>query len=258
MFGNTQSSDMRQGRRGPARALLAGGFTTAVVAGSIFATAGTSNAASGWSSVAQCESGGNPSTNTGNGYYGLYQFDQQTWQSLGLSGTANQYSAAQQTAAAEKLYAQRGSSPWPVCGKSLSGSASSSSGTSGSSTASRSYTRHSVTPSHVSSHVSSHESSHRVSHRVSHHVRSSSTSNNSGTTVSHHSYRSGVLGAWMIMDKRADVRAIQQKLNDKGSNLAVDGQFGPLTEGAVKSFQAKSGVSVDGLYGAQTKAALFG
>ena len=39
MFGNTQGSDVSQSRRGPARALLAGGFTTAVVAGSIFATA---------------------------------------------------------------------------------------------------------------------------------------------------------------------------------------------------------------------------
>ena len=71
-------------------------------------------------------SGGNPATNTGNGYYGLYQFDRQTWQSLGYSGTANQYSAAVQTQAAERLYAQRGASPWPVCGQSLSGSASSS------------------------------------------------------------------------------------------------------------------------------------
>src|SRR5450755_2788853 len=77
---------------GAARALLAGGFTTAVVAGSIFATTGTSNA-SGWNSVAACESGGNATTNTGNGYYALYQFDQQTWQSLGHSGTADQYSA---------------------------------------------------------------------------------------------------------------------------------------------------------------------
>lgn len=84
----------RQSRRGPTRSLLAGGFTTAVVAGSIFATAGTSSAASGWDSVGLCESGGNPSTTTGNGYYGLYQFDRQTWQSLGYSGTANQYSAA--------------------------------------------------------------------------------------------------------------------------------------------------------------------
>lgn len=33
-----------------------------------------------------CESGGNPATNTGNGYYGKYQFDMQTWQRFGGKG----------------------------------------------------------------------------------------------------------------------------------------------------------------------------
>ena len=93
-------------------------------AGMSIGTVGAAEAASGWSQVAQCESGGNSATNTGNGYYGRYQFDRQTWQSLGYRGTANQYSAATQTRAAERLYAQRGSAPWPVCGRHLSGSAS--------------------------------------------------------------------------------------------------------------------------------------
>ena len=96
---------------------------TIAAAGMSIGTVGAAEAASGWSQVAQCESGGNSATNTGNGYYGRYQFDQQTWQSLGYSGTASQYSAATQTRAAERLYAQRGSSPWPVCGKCLSGAA---------------------------------------------------------------------------------------------------------------------------------------
>ena len=257
MFGNTKGSDVSQSRRGTARALLAGGFTTAVVAGSIFATAGTSNAASGWDGVAQCESGGNPSTNTGTGFYGLYQFDQQTWQSLGYRGTANQYSAAVQTQAAERLYAQRGSSPWPSCGApNLSGSAS----ISGSSSASRSHIRHALTP-RVSVSRSSTRHTLTPSHVASQHVWSSSTSSSdstSGRSYTHRSYRSGVLGAWLIAEKRSDVRAIQQKLDGKGYRLAVDGQFGPKTEGAVKHFQAKAGISVDGLYGSRTKAALFG
>jgi len=54
------------------------------------------------------------------------------------------------------------------------------------------------------------------------------------------------------------VRAIQQKLDGKGYGLAVDGQLGPKTEGVVKHFQAKAGISIDGLYGSRTKAALFG
>src|SRR5664279_1318200 len=270
MFGNTQSSDMRQGRRGPARALLAGGFTTAVVAGSIFATAGTSNAASGWSRVAQCESGGNPSTDTGNGYYGLYQFDQQTWQSLGYSGTANQHSAAVQTQAAERLYAQRGHKPWPRCGIHLSGSAN----TSGSSSASRSYTRPALTRSHVSQHarISRTSGNHHTSggvhssrsytrpaltrSHVSQHARISRTSGSE--SYLHHSYRNGVLGPWLIAERRSDVRAIQRKLTDKGYRLAIDGQFGRETEGVVKHFQAKAGITADGLCGPHTKAALFG
>lgn len=66
-----------------------------------------------------------------------------------------------------------------------------------------------------------------------------------------------MLGAWLIEEKRADVRAIQQKLT-ANYHLAIDGQFGPQTEGVVKHFQAKAGITVDGLYGSRTKMALFG
>jgi uncharacterized protein YabE (DUF348 family) len=72
-----------------------------------------------WGALAQCESGGNPSTNTGNGFYGLYQFDLQTWQSVGGSGYPHQNSAGEQTYRAQILYSQRGDSPWPSCGRLL-------------------------------------------------------------------------------------------------------------------------------------------
>jgi hypothetical protein len=68
-------------------------------------------------SIAQCESGGNPATNTGNGYYGKYQFDLQTWQSVGGSGLPSSASESEQDYRAAKLYSQRGASPWPVCGR---------------------------------------------------------------------------------------------------------------------------------------------
>lgn len=68
-------------------------------------------------SIAACESGGNYSTNTGNGFYGAYQFDLQTWQSVGGSGNPANASPAEQDMRASMLYAQRGSSPWPVCGR---------------------------------------------------------------------------------------------------------------------------------------------
>jgi transglycosylase-like protein len=67
-------------------------------------------------SIAQCESGGNPSTDTGNGFYGKYQFTLSTWQSVGGSGNPAQASEAEQDYRAAKLYAQAGPAPWPVCG----------------------------------------------------------------------------------------------------------------------------------------------
>lgn len=72
-----------------------------------------------WSALAQCESGGNASINTGNGFYGMYQFDLQTWQSVGGSGYPHQASAAEQTKRAQILYNSRGAQPWPVCGARL-------------------------------------------------------------------------------------------------------------------------------------------
>lgn len=53
------------------------------------------------------------------------------------------------------------------------------------------------------------------------------------------------------------VRAVQQLLRASGHDLAVDGAFGPTTEAAVKSFQKKKGLTVDGVVGAKTWPALF-
>ena len=58
-----------------------------------------------WDKIAACESGGNWATNTGNGYYGGLQFDRQTWQAYGGTGTADQHSREQQIAIAEKVAA---------------------------------------------------------------------------------------------------------------------------------------------------------
>jgi len=67
--------------------------------------------------IAVCESGGNPSTNTGNGFYGKYQFTMATWQSVGGSGNPAAASEAEQDQRAAMLYARAGASPWPVCGR---------------------------------------------------------------------------------------------------------------------------------------------
>ena len=68
-----------------------------------------------WDKIAQCESGGNWSINTGNGYYGGLQFDIQTW--IGSGGgayapNASLASKAQQIDIANRVYAQRGLQPW--------------------------------------------------------------------------------------------------------------------------------------------------
>ncbi|WP_394431562.1 ubiquitin-like domain-containing protein [Streptomyces sp. SGAir0957] len=75
-----------------------------------------------WSSLAACESGGSPAaTDTTGTYGGLYQFDTQTWHSLGGAGRPQDAPAAEQTYRAKKLYVRRGTSPWPHCGPRLHG-----------------------------------------------------------------------------------------------------------------------------------------
>jgi hypothetical protein len=67
--------------------------------------------------IAACESGGNPAAVSADGRYrGKYQFTRATWQSLGGTGDPAAADEATQDAMAAKLYAQRGSAPWPACG----------------------------------------------------------------------------------------------------------------------------------------------
>ncbi len=72
-----------------------------------------------WDAVAACESGGNWHINTGNGFYGGLQFDYGTWLANGggaYAPRADLASREEQISVATRLYNQRGSSPWPVCG----------------------------------------------------------------------------------------------------------------------------------------------
>ena len=78
-----------------------------------------SSGGANWSAIAACESGGNWSANTGNGFYGGLQFTQQTW--LGYGGgqyapSANLATPAQQIAVAQRVLAGQGIGAWPVCG----------------------------------------------------------------------------------------------------------------------------------------------
>jgi hypothetical protein len=67
--------------------------------------------------IAACESGGDPTAVSADGTYrGKYQFDFGTWASVGGSGDPAAAPEAEQDYRAALLYAQAGSSPWPVCG----------------------------------------------------------------------------------------------------------------------------------------------
>jgi hypothetical protein len=71
-----------------------------------------------WDDLAQCESGGNWSINTGNGYYGGLQFSYGTWHGYGGGEFAeypHQATREEQIVVAERLRADRGYAPWPSC-----------------------------------------------------------------------------------------------------------------------------------------------
>ncbi|ALV40728.1 transglycosylase [Pseudarthrobacter sulfonivorans] len=101
-------------RRGVAvAAISAAGLALSVTA----ANAATDGAT--WDSLAQCESGGNWATNTGNGYSGGLQFSASTWAAYGGTGSAADASREQQIAVAEQVQASQGWGAWPSCAAEL-------------------------------------------------------------------------------------------------------------------------------------------
>jgi hypothetical protein len=88
--------------------------------GIILGAGSAAHASSGWNGVAACESGGNWSTNTGNGYYGGLQFSHATWIAYGggaYASNANGASKSAQIAVAQRVLAAQGPGAWPVCGR---------------------------------------------------------------------------------------------------------------------------------------------
>lgn len=72
-----------------------------------------------WDALARCESGGNWSINTGNGYYGGLQFSAATWRSVGGSGLPHQNSREEQITRGKILQARSGWGQWPACTRKL-------------------------------------------------------------------------------------------------------------------------------------------
>jgi len=70
-----------------------------------------------WDAIAACESGGNWSINTGNGFAGGLQFTQSTWRANGGSGSPANASREEQIRVAENVLRTQGIGAWPVCGR---------------------------------------------------------------------------------------------------------------------------------------------
>jgi len=125
---------------------VAGGLTLAAlttIGVGLAAAPAQAASESTWDAIAQCESSGNWSIDTGNGYYGGLQFSLSTWHAFGGSGNPADASKSTQIAIAEKVLASQGWGAWPACSAQLglsghSGSVSSSSSDSSSSSPSSS------------------------------------------------------------------------------------------------------------------------
>jgi resuscitation-promoting factor RpfA len=96
--------------------LAAGGMTATL---GTLATPAEAATADDFARLRQCESGNNYRANTGNGYYGAYQFELRTWRGLGYGGYPHQAAPSTQDRAARELQADRGWQPWPACARKL-------------------------------------------------------------------------------------------------------------------------------------------
>ncbi len=109
--------------RARSRSLRRGAVVLGAAAIGIGALAAPASAAPhDWTGVAECESGGNWSINTGNGYYGGLQFSQSTWEAYGgleFAPRADLATKEQQIIVAERTLDGQGVGAWPTCGKYL-------------------------------------------------------------------------------------------------------------------------------------------
>ena len=114
-----RTSTRRSSRRRTAGLLTGGALLLAPLVG--VGPAAAADAAT-WDRLAECESGGDWSINTGNGYYGGLQFSQSTWEGFGgtqYAARADLASRQQQIATAEKTLAVQGWGAWPACSAKL-------------------------------------------------------------------------------------------------------------------------------------------
>ncbi len=160
--------------------VVGAGAAVALGAGIGLMTSAPANADT-WDRVAQCESGGNWSTNTGNGFHGGLQFTSSTWHANGGHGSAAGASKAEQKRVARNVLKSQGPGAWPVCGPKAGLTRSNGGSNSASSSAS--------TTSHRTSTVSHHKSyTPKRSYSNNHQSNSTSYRSTHHSNASHKSY----------------------------------------------------------------------
>ena len=238
---------------------LSAGLLTIDVAAATAASAAT---ASDFARLRACESGGNYRINTGNGYYGAYQFDLSTWRSVGGSGRPDQASPGTQDALAQRLQSQRGWAPWPACSAKLGlrggGGSSSGSDSARSSTPTRTTERASAQRSSTQRATKQRVAKQRVvKQRVSkQRVQQRATVRRATPQHSHASTRATTVrgltppafsaGTVIRQDLgrySPSVRAWQARMAQRGWEIAVDGVYGPQSAGIAAAFAAEKGIS---------------
>ena len=209
--------------------MAAAGLTASFAAADVAAMAASASAATAgdFAALRQCESGGNYRINTGNGYYGAYQFALGTWRGLGYSGMPHQAAPATQDAAARELQARSGWGQWPACARKLglygSSGVSSSTATRSEPRASRTRTR-AATPKVV-----------KVRVTVAPEVPPPFIGKDL-TVADADTFRIGV-HMW------------QARMADRGWPITVDGYFGPQSAAFAKKFAAEKNLKTTGLTG---------
>jgi hypothetical protein len=184
-----------------------------------------------------CESGGNYSINTGNGFYGAYQFDRGTWNGLGYPGRADQASPATQDAAAAKLQSQRGWSPWPACSRRL-GLGRSSSPTIVADAA--------VAPRQVDALRASRN---RTAVKAKTHVRTVPKVRVAVAPMAAPFFSGKALTVADADTFRIGVHMWQARMADRGWPITVDGYFGPQSSAIAKKFAAEKKLHITVLPG---------
>jgi hypothetical protein len=215
--------------------MAAAGLSASFVAAdaAAFATGASAATADDFARLRQCESGGNYAINTGNGFYGAYQFDRGTWNGLGYPGTANQASPATQDAAAAKLQSQRGWSPWPACSRKLGlGRSSSVSAESA------------VAPQRTDVRASR--------SRTTHHVKAVKAVRKVRVVVAPMTPPPFLHKQLSVADQdhfRIGVHMWQDRMAKRGWPITVDGYFGPQSAAIAKRFAAEKRIHLTALPG---------